>query len=91
MKTSTSEGKHGIQWITQNQLDDLNLALLSQTHEQIQIKTVSVAAVSASVVLNIHARYSTSIGRIPSATAFCVKEQTSFQLKRKLGKDDGNG
>ncbi|VDP43550.1 unnamed protein product [Schistosoma margrebowiei] len=34
MKTSTSEGKRGIQWTAQNQLDDLNfaddLALLSQ-------------------------------------------------------------
>ncbi|VDP30034.1 unnamed protein product [Schistosoma margrebowiei] len=48
MKTSTSERKQGIQWITQNQLDDLDfaddLALLSRTHEQMQIKTASVAA-----------------------------------------------
>ncbi|VDO41716.1 unnamed protein product [Schistosoma margrebowiei] len=53
MKTSISEGEHGIQWTTQNQLDNLNfaddLALLSHTHEQMQIKTVSVAAVFASV------------------------------------------
>ncbi|KAH9582494.1 hypothetical protein MS3_00007235 [Schistosoma haematobium] len=60
MKTSTSEGKHGIQWTAQNQLDDLdfadNLALLSRTHEQMQIKTASVAAVSASVGLSIHKR-----------------------------------
>ncbi|KAH9591680.1 glycolipid transfer protein domain containing [Schistosoma haematobium] len=58
MKTSTSEGKHGIQWTAQNQLDDLDfaddLALLSHTHEQMQIKTASVAAVSSSVDLNIH-------------------------------------
>ncbi|VDO78796.1 unnamed protein product [Schistosoma margrebowiei] len=58
MKTSTSEGKHGIQWTAQNQLDDLDfaddLALLSHTHEQMQMKTASVAAVSASVGLNIH-------------------------------------
>ncbi|CAH8678058.1 unnamed protein product [Schistosoma haematobium] len=58
MKTSTSEGKHRIQWTAQNQLDDLDfaddLALLSHTHEQIQIKTASVAAVSASVGLSIH-------------------------------------
>ncbi|VDO88548.1 unnamed protein product [Schistosoma margrebowiei] len=26
MKTSTSEGKHGIQWTAQNQLDDLDFA-----------------------------------------------------------------
>ncbi|VDO69824.1 unnamed protein product [Schistosoma margrebowiei] len=58
MKTSTSEGKHGIQWTARNQLDDLDfaddLALLSHTHEQMQTKTASVAAVSASVDLRIH-------------------------------------
>ncbi|VDO94892.1 unnamed protein product [Schistosoma margrebowiei] len=58
MKTSTSEGKHGIQWTAQNQLNDLDfsdhLVLLSHTHKQMQIKTASVAAVSASVGLNIH-------------------------------------
>ncbi|VDO26991.1 unnamed protein product [Schistosoma margrebowiei] len=57
MKTSTSERKHGIQWTAQKQIDDLDfaddLALLSHTHEQMQIKTASVAAVSASVGLNI--------------------------------------
>ncbi|VDO58007.1 unnamed protein product [Schistosoma margrebowiei] len=46
MKTSTSKGKHGIQWTAQNQLDDLDfiddLALLSHTHEQMQTKTASV-------------------------------------------------
>ncbi|VDP33088.1 unnamed protein product [Schistosoma margrebowiei] len=60
MKTSTSEGKHGIQWTAQNQLDDLDfaddLALLSHTHEQMQTTTASVAAVSASVGLSIHKR-----------------------------------
>ncbi|VDO80521.1 unnamed protein product [Schistosoma margrebowiei] len=58
MKTSTSERKHGTQWTAQNQLDDLDfaddLALLSHTHEQMQMKTASVAAVSASVGLSIH-------------------------------------
>ncbi|VDP25711.1 unnamed protein product [Schistosoma margrebowiei] len=58
MKTSTSEGKHGIQWIAQNQLDDLDsaddLAILSHTHEQMKIKTASVTAVSISVGLSIH-------------------------------------
>ncbi|VDP05034.1 unnamed protein product [Schistosoma margrebowiei] len=58
MKTSTSERKHGIQWTAQNQLDHLNfaddLALLSHSHEQMQLKTASVAAVSASVGLSIH-------------------------------------
>ncbi|VDO96066.1 unnamed protein product [Schistosoma margrebowiei] len=54
MKTSTSEGKHGIQWTSRMQLDDLDfaddLALLSQTQQQMQEKTNSVAAVG----LNIH-------------------------------------
>ncbi|VDP16796.1 unnamed protein product [Schistosoma margrebowiei] len=58
MKTSTSEGRHGIQWTAGNQLDDLDfaddLAHLSRTHEQMQMKTASVAAVSASVGLSIH-------------------------------------
>ncbi|VDO56161.1 unnamed protein product [Schistosoma margrebowiei] len=58
MKTSTSEGKHGIQWTSRMQLDDLNftddLALLSQTQQQMQEKTISVAAASAAVGLNIH-------------------------------------
>ncbi|VDP48524.1 unnamed protein product [Schistosoma margrebowiei] len=58
MKSLTSEGKHGIQWTAQNQLDDLDfaddLALLPHTHEQMQTKTASVAAVSASVGLSIH-------------------------------------
>ncbi|VDP78043.1 unnamed protein product [Schistosoma curassoni] len=58
MKTSTSDGKHGIQWTARMQLDDLDftddLALLSQTQQQMQEKTISVAAVSAAVGLNIH-------------------------------------
>ncbi|VDO66973.1 unnamed protein product [Schistosoma margrebowiei] len=58
MRTSTSEGKHGIQWTAQNQLDDLDfaddLALLPRTHEQMQMKTASIAAVSASIGFNIH-------------------------------------
>ncbi|VDO54321.1 unnamed protein product [Schistosoma margrebowiei] len=58
MKTSTSEGKHGIQWTAKNQLGDLDfaddLALLSHTHEQMQIKTASVAVVTSSVGLSIH-------------------------------------
>ncbi|VDO58340.1 unnamed protein product [Schistosoma margrebowiei] len=53
MKTSTSEGKHGIPWTSRMQLDDLDftydLDLLSQTQQQMKM-TTSVAAVS----LNIH-------------------------------------
>ncbi|VDP88998.1 unnamed protein product [Schistosoma mattheei] len=58
MKTPTSEGKHGIQWTSRMQLDDPDfadyLALLSQTQQQMQEKTNSVAAASAAVGLNIH-------------------------------------
>ncbi|VDO61394.1 unnamed protein product [Schistosoma margrebowiei] len=58
MKTSISEGKHGIQWTSRMQLDDLDfaddLALLSQTQQQMQEKTTSVAAASAAIGLNIH-------------------------------------
>ncbi|VDP71924.1 unnamed protein product [Schistosoma curassoni] len=48
------------------QLDDLDfaddLALLSQTQQQIQEKTISVAAVSAAVGLNIHKGKSKILG-----------------------------
>ncbi|VDP84751.1 unnamed protein product [Schistosoma mattheei] len=58
MKTSTSRGKHGIQWTAQNQLDDLDfaadLALQSHTHEQMQMKTTHVAVAPALEGLNIH-------------------------------------
>ncbi|KAH9591173.1 Laminin subunit gamma-1 [Schistosoma haematobium] len=54
MKTSTSEGKHGIQWTSRMQLDDLDFAddlgLLPQTQQQMQEKTTCAAAVG----LNIH-------------------------------------
>ncbi|VDP26611.1 unnamed protein product [Schistosoma mattheei] len=57
MKTSTSEGKHGIQWTSRMQLNDLDfaddLALPSQPQQQMQDKTTSVAAASAVVGLNI--------------------------------------
>ncbi|VDO48597.1 unnamed protein product [Schistosoma margrebowiei] len=63
MKTSTSEGKHRIQWTAQNHLDDLDfandLAILSGTHEQMQINTASVATVPASVGLKINKRKTT--------------------------------
>ncbi|VDP00198.1 unnamed protein product [Schistosoma margrebowiei] len=58
MKTSTSEGKHGIQWTACMQLDDMvfvdDLALLSHTYEQMHTNTTSVAVATASVILNIH-------------------------------------
>ncbi|VDO82779.1 unnamed protein product [Schistosoma margrebowiei] len=58
MKTSTSEGKHGIQWTSRMQLDDLDFAddlvLLSQTQQQMQEKTTSVLAASSAIGLNMH-------------------------------------
>ncbi|VDO48311.1 unnamed protein product [Schistosoma margrebowiei] len=58
MKNSTSQERHGIRWICWVRLDDLNftddLAPLSYTHQQMQVKTTSVADASASVGLNIH-------------------------------------
>ncbi|VDP23698.1 unnamed protein product [Schistosoma margrebowiei] len=59
MKTSTSEGMHGIQWISRMKLDDLDFAddltLLSHIQQQMQEKMTSVAAAaSATVGLNIH-------------------------------------
>ncbi|VDP47958.1 unnamed protein product [Schistosoma margrebowiei] len=60
-RTSTSEGKHGTQWTSRMQLDDLDFAhdmdRLSQTQQQMQEKT-SVTAVSAAVDLNIHKKKS---------------------------------
>ncbi|VDP07263.1 unnamed protein product [Schistosoma margrebowiei] len=58
MKTSMSEGKHGMQWTARNQLEGLSfeneLALLSHTHQQMQIETTSIVAASIPVGLNIH-------------------------------------
>ncbi|VDP28786.1 unnamed protein product [Schistosoma margrebowiei] len=55
MKTSTSEGKHGIQWTDKMQLDDLDLtddlALLHKSQQQIQEKTTNVAAAVACINL----------------------------------------
>ncbi|VDO94186.1 unnamed protein product [Schistosoma margrebowiei] len=60
MKTSTSEGKRGIQWTSRMQLGDLDfsddLALLSQSQQQMQEMTTSVATASAAVGLNTHKR-----------------------------------
>ncbi|VDO83527.1 unnamed protein product [Schistosoma margrebowiei] len=53
MKMSTSESKNGLQWTSGMQLNDLDfahdLALLSQSRQQMQEKTTSVAAASTAV------------------------------------------
>ncbi|VDP45790.1 unnamed protein product [Schistosoma curassoni] len=54
---STPEGKHRIQWTAEMKLDDIDLAddlaLLSYTQQQVQEKTTSVAATTATVDLSI--------------------------------------
>ncbi|VDO52840.1 unnamed protein product [Schistosoma margrebowiei] len=72
MKTSTPEGKHGIQWTSRMQLDGLDfaddLALLSQTQQQMQKTITSIAAASAAVGLNVHkgkARFSDTTQHAP--------------------------
>ena len=58
MKTSTAQGRNGIQWTPWKQLDDLDyaddLALLSHTRHQMQEKTSTVADASACLGLKIH-------------------------------------
>ncbi|VDO65695.1 unnamed protein product [Schistosoma curassoni] len=50
-------GEHGIQWTTRMRLDDSDFAddltFLSHTQQQIQ-ETISVAAASATIGLNLH-------------------------------------
>ncbi|CAH8678974.1 unnamed protein product [Schistosoma haematobium] len=88
MKTSTSEGKHGIQWTDRMQLDDLDFAddldLLSQTHQQMHEKTTSVAVASATVRLNIHKgqskilRYNTTCNNPITIDGEDLKDVKSF-------------
>lgn len=59
MKTSTSDGKHGIQRTAGMQRDDLDftddLTILFHIHQEIQAKKTSVAKeASTSVGLNMH-------------------------------------
>ncbi|VDO86952.1 unnamed protein product [Schistosoma margrebowiei] len=58
MKTSTSEGKHGIRWTVCTKIDDLGFAddqsLQSHTYEQMKVKKTSVAEAYASVDINVH-------------------------------------
>ncbi|VDP37256.1 unnamed protein product [Schistosoma margrebowiei] len=88
MKTSTSVGKHGIQWTSRMQLDDLDLAddlvLLSQLQQQMQEKTASVAAASAAIGLNIHKgrskilRYNTAFTNPITIDGENLEDATSF-------------
>ncbi|VDO90909.1 unnamed protein product [Schistosoma margrebowiei] len=101
MKTLTFEGKHGIQWTVPNQLEDLDftddLALLSHTHEQMQRKTISVAAASASVqvfinnclrkILNVHCRLETISNNLlcERTNQFPSKEEISKRRWKWIG------
>ncbi|VDO98487.1 unnamed protein product [Schistosoma margrebowiei] len=95
MKTSTSEGKHGIQWTAQNQLDDLDvaddLALLSHTHERMQTKTASIAVVSASVGFNIHKgktkvlKYNTGNSNLITLDGETLEDVESFTWMENAG------
>ncbi|VDO99864.1 unnamed protein product [Schistosoma margrebowiei] len=59
-----TEEKHGTQWTSRMQLDNLDfaddLAVLSQTQQQMQEKAISVAAARASVVLGCAEKYTNS-------------------------------
>ncbi|VDP39381.1 unnamed protein product [Schistosoma margrebowiei] len=73
MKTSTSEGKHGIKWTAWNQLNHLeftdDLALISHTRQQIQMKVTRVATNTNLMGVNIHklkARSSNTTQRTPT-------------------------
>ena len=58
MKTSTEQKRNGIQWTLWEQLEDLDfaddLALLSHTQQQMQVKTNMVADNSARLGLTIN-------------------------------------
>jgi len=58
MKVSTEHQRNGIQWTLLEQLDDLDfaddLALLSHSHQQMQLKTSELARTSITTGLKIH-------------------------------------
>ncbi|VDO85028.1 unnamed protein product [Schistosoma mattheei] len=99
MNSTTSNAKHGIYWTARNQFEDLNhaddLALLSHTHEQIQIKTASLAAVSASVGLNIHKgktkvlKYNTENTNQITLDEKAVEDVESFTYLRSIIDEQG--
>ncbi|VDP43694.1 unnamed protein product [Schistosoma curassoni] len=73
MKTSASGGKYGMQWTVWMQLKDLDftddLALLSHTHQKMQVKTTGVTTASVLVGLNMYKGKPTSSNktwRIPT-------------------------
>ena len=71
MKTSTAQGRNGIQWTLWKQLDELDyaddLALLSHTRHQMQEKTSAVADASARLGLKIH-RWKSKVLKVNTVT-----------------------
>ncbi|VDO59402.1 unnamed protein product [Schistosoma margrebowiei] len=77
MKTSTSEGKHGIQWTDRMQLQDLDFAddldLLSQTRQQMQEKKINVAAASAATLTRTRGSAGQSVFAAPPGCAIAYE------------------
>ncbi|VDP48786.1 unnamed protein product [Schistosoma curassoni] len=98
MKTSTSGGKHGINWTARMKLDDLDfaddLALLSQTQQQMQ-ETTSVVAASTAVDLNIHKekskilRYSTTCNNRITLDGDDLKDVKTFTYPSSIIDEHG--
>ncbi|VDP74166.1 unnamed protein product [Schistosoma curassoni] len=78
MKTSTSEGKHEIQWTSRMQLDDLDFAdgKLRKSSSR-RYKCLLRAA---------YAKYFTFVGQTLSATTYYGRERTRSQRRKKLWK-----
>ncbi|VDP21264.1 unnamed protein product [Schistosoma margrebowiei] len=99
MKTSTSEGKHRIQWTSRMQLDDMyfadDLALLSQTQQQMQEKMTSVATASAAIGLNIHKgkskvlRYNTACTNPITIDGEALEDVKNFTYLRSIIDEHG--
>ncbi|KAH9590037.1 hypothetical protein MS3_00001091 [Schistosoma haematobium] len=100
MKTSASQGKHGIQWRAWMWLHDLffadDLALLSHTHQQMQMKTTSIAAASESLNLNIHKgktkipKYNTENTNLVTLDGALEEVKTFVLLGSFIGKQGGS-
>ncbi|VDP53699.1 unnamed protein product [Schistosoma margrebowiei] len=94
MKTSTFEGKYGIQLTAYSLLDDFvfadYLVLLSHTYEQMQIKTGSVTAVFATVGLSIHKektkvlKYNTENSNLITLDGETLEDVESFTYLRSI-------
>ncbi|VDO84421.1 unnamed protein product [Schistosoma margrebowiei] len=75
-----------------NQYQSQNLQYQRQHSPNVLRRTTTTIIKKVQVFINSCLHKILNInGLITSATAFYRKEQTSFQLKRKLRKDDGNG